>query len=212
MHAFTNFNTNFNDPQNVNANMFSGNPRQLKLDLNDQYLFIGGIPLNYTHNSNQCAIKLQQTNSLNQFKGCIRDIQIDTTPLNLLNQIYYGVDNDCFDQLSSRSIAFNADAYMEFNGQSLGVQSEFSFTFKTNQLNSLILLSMFNRNDFQDHFEPFYLHNHFRVLIRNGFIMVKIKASSELDRTVVSKIILNSKNQINDNQFHTLAVIKKQRK
>lgn len=188
------------------ANMFT-NSRQLKLDLSDQYLFIGGIPLNFT--SNQCFSKLQTTSS---FDGCIKDIQIDTTPLNLLNQVYYGVDNDCFDQSSSRSISFNADAYMEFNGQPLGSYAEFSFTFRTLQPNALLLVSMFNKRDFQDHFESFYLHNHYRVLIQGGYIVVKIKASSETDRTVVSKIILNSKAPVNDNKFHTLVIIKRQRK
>ena len=190
------------------TNMFT-NSRQLKLDLGEQYLFIGGLPLNFT--SNQCYSKLPTTSS---FDGCIKDIQIDTTPLNLLrsDQVYYGVDNDCIDQASSRTIGFNADAYMEFNGQPLGAYAEFSFTFRTQQANALLLVSMFNKRDFQDHFESFYLHNHYRVLLRGGFVVVKIKASSETDRTVVSKIVLVSKRPVNDNKFHTLVVIKRQRK
>lgn len=101
---------------------------------------------------------------------------------------------------------------MEFNGQALDEHAEISFTFKTQQSNAILLLAMYNKNDFQDHFEPFYLHNHYRIAIKNGILFVKIKASSEQDRTVVSKIILNSQTKINDNEYHTLAITKEQRK
>ena len=68
----TNYNANLESTANspvssaaAAVNMFT-NSRQLKLDLSDQYLFIGGIPLNYT--SNQCSSKLPTFQS---FQVCV---------------------------------------------------------------------------------------------------------------------------------------------
>lgn len=65
---FSYLNMNVDQTNNLvtSANLFT-NSRQLKMNLTNQYLFIGGIPLNFS--SNQCSSKLQTTNS---FNGCMR--------------------------------------------------------------------------------------------------------------------------------------------
>ena len=72
----------------------------------------------------------------------MKDVQIDTASLNLLNIESHGIVAGCQDQ-SWRGIEFKGRGFVELNSHQLEEESDFSLTFKTNQSDALLLCSTF---------------------------------------------------------------------
>jgi len=108
---------------------------QTELDLSDSQTFFGGVTTNFTQ---QRWPQLTFT----PFLGCMKDVQIDTASLNLLNIESHGIVAGCQDQ-SWRGIEFKGRGFVELNSHQLEEESDFSLTFKTNQSDALLLCSTF---------------------------------------------------------------------
>ena len=77
-----------------------------------------------------------------KFLGCMRDVQIDSTPLDLMDNDYFGIVEGCKNRFW-RSVHFRGKGSLELKGHSLKNFETFSFTFKTRQKRSLLYLSLF---------------------------------------------------------------------
>ena len=105
------------------------------LDLSNIQLYYGGVTPNFTRRDwPQIQFK--------PFIGCMKDVQIDTTPIYFLNVDSYGIEPGCkSDHL--KTITFLGEGYLELAGKPLKDDSEFVFAFKTHQEDCLLLLSTF---------------------------------------------------------------------
>ena len=105
------------------------------LDLSNIQLYYGGVTPNFTRRDwPQIQFK--------PFIGCMKDAQIDATPLYFLNVDSYGIEPGCkSDHLAT--VTFNGDGYLELAGKPLKNDSELAFAFKTHQEDCILLLSTF---------------------------------------------------------------------
>lgn len=110
-------------------------PSSVLLDLANIQLYYGGVTPNFTQRDwPQIQFK--------PFLGCMKDVQIDTTPLYLLSIDSYGIERGCkIDYL--KTITLSGDGYIELVGKPLKDETEIVFSFKTHQEDTLLLLSTF---------------------------------------------------------------------
>jgi laminin alpha 1/2 len=108
---------------------------QTTLELSDSELYFGGVTPNFTtHRWPSVVFK--------PFFGCIKNAQIDTTPLNLLQMEAFRVETGCRDEYL-QVVSFKGNGYLQLNSEPLREEADFSFTFKTTQSHALLLLSTF---------------------------------------------------------------------
>jgi laminin alpha 1/2 len=108
---------------------------QTALELSDSELYFGGVTPNFTTHPWPSVV-------FKPFLGCIKDAQIDTTPLNLLRMEAFGVDTGCREK-TLKVVSFKGNGYLQLNSEPLREEADFSFTFKTTQSDALLLLSTF---------------------------------------------------------------------
>ena len=107
----------------------------ISLELSDSELYFGGVTPNFTsHHWPSVVFK--------PFLGCIKDAQIDTTPLNLLQQEAFGVETGCVEK-TLKVVSFEGSGFLQLNSEPLKEEADLSFTFKTTQSDALLLLSTF---------------------------------------------------------------------
>lgn len=110
-------------------------PTSVLLDLANIQLYYGGVTPNFTQRDwPQIQFK--------PFIGCMKDVQIDTTPLYFLNVDSYGIEAGCKSDYL-KTITFLGEGYLELVGKPLKDDSELMFSFKTAQEDCLLLLSTF---------------------------------------------------------------------
>lgn len=107
------------------------------MELADSDLYYGGVPTNF-------SIEQWETVTFKPFLGCMKDLQVDTTPLSLLNKDSenHGVDLGCREK-AAKVVTFKGNGYLELRSMPLREEADFSFTFKTTQSDALLLVSTF---------------------------------------------------------------------
>lgn len=110
----------------------------VSLDLANIDVFYGGVPPNFT-------FEHWPTVSFRPFLGCMKALQVDSSPLDLSMAHSHGVEAGCRADVNSLTDAlfYAKNSYIELNALPLREEADFSFTFKTNQLDALLLLSSF---------------------------------------------------------------------
>ncbi|XP_067126672.1 LOW QUALITY PROTEIN: laminin subunit alpha lam-3-like [Centruroides vittatus] len=162
------------------------------LDIQDSQLYYGGVPPNFS-TSNWPEITFQN------FLGCMKDLQIDTTPIDLLKNVAYGIEGGCIDK-SIKVASFRGTGYLELKGQPLPQDSSFGFSFQTNQKDALLLLSVFERKRSPDNRQKHY----YFIAIIDGKLEVKVNSGNDISE-------MSSDVTINDGEYHTVTLIKRKR-
>lgn len=135
--GFHNFRRELNESQQSNdLNNSPDNPNDLsgpvQLGLQGSPIFIGGLPID------------QRAGSLNfaPFYGCFRQIQIETTLINLNGQDSFGVHGSAANPNLIKQMSFHSDkSSIKFNNLSLRNWTNFGFSFRT-RLSNCSILSM----------------------------------------------------------------------
>ncbi|XP_054153012.1 laminin subunit alpha-2-like [Oppia nitens] len=180
------------DEEYLEGRIPSGSPTNM--ELSDSDLYLGGVTPNFTaHHWPNIVFK--------SFLGCIKDPQIDTTPLNLLQQEAFGVEVGCREK-TEKVVSFKGSGYLQLNSEPLKEDADFSFTFKTTQDEALLLLSTFEGTR-----GPRSRDSHYYSLsIVNGILEARFNGG-------VGETILNAELMaVNDGAYHTVSVSKKVRK
>ncbi|XP_054719082.1 laminin subunit alpha-1-like [Uloborus diversus] len=163
------------------------------MELQKSFLYYGGVPPNFT-TSVWSGIAFQK------FFGCMKDLQIDSTPLDLLQNSSYGVEAGCKDS-PIKVVGFRGSGYVEMKGQPLLENSSFSFSFQTVQDSAVLLLSTFDSGkNLETKRQDFY-----SVALIDGFIEARFSGGNG-EAKIVSKI------KYNDGIYHTITVMKTHRK
>ncbi|GBO25825.1 hypothetical protein AVEN_74-1 [Araneus ventricosus] len=90
------------------------------LEFKDSYLYYGGVPPNFTKESWPDV-------TFSNFFGCMKDLQIDSTPIDLFKSSYYGMNIGCSNR-PLKVATFKGEGYLELNGQSLPRNSSITFS------------------------------------------------------------------------------------
>nr|XP_042897336.1 laminin subunit alpha-1 isoform X3 [Parasteatoda tepidariorum] len=163
------------------------------LDLQKSYLFFGGVPPNFTTNTWN-GIGFQK------FFGCMKDLQIDSTILDLLQNSSYGVERSCKD-IPQKSVGFRGSGFIEMPGISLGEESSFSISFQTTQTSAVLLLSTF---DTGRNFESKKSH-YYSVALIDGLIEARFNGGSGETKIISDELY-------NDGRWHSITIMKTHRK
>lgn len=143
----------------------------------------------------------------------MKDLQIDTTPLGLLNSDSYGVDLGC--KSSAPAVATfkgtigSRSSYLELRSAPLKEEADISFTFRTIQLDTLLLLSTFQGQtpgsgmgvrSFAGKETHFY-----SVAIVGGLLEARFNGGA-------GETPLISESRVNDGKYHTVTLSKRHRR
>lgn len=107
------------------------------LELLDADTYYGGVPTNF-------SVEQWETVNFKPLLGCMKDVQVDTTPIHLLaaTSENHGVDLGCREK-AAKVVTFKGAGYLELKSVPLRDEADFSFTFKTTQTDALLLVSTF---------------------------------------------------------------------
>ncbi|KAF8792889.1 Laminin subunit alpha-1 like protein [Argiope bruennichi] len=163
------------------------------MELQKSFLYYGGVPPNFT-------INLWSGITFQKFFGCMKDLQIDSTPLDLLQNSSFGVEASCKD-IPQKSVGFRGSGFIEMPGIPLNQEASFSFSFQTMRDSAVLLLSTFDSGKNFESKRPDY----YSVAIVNGFIEARFDGGN-------GEAIIESNKTYNDGNYHTVTVIKTHRK
>lgn len=121
------------DDELIEGKVTAGGPSSLELA--DIDLFYGGVPTNF-------SVELWDSVTFKPFLGCMKDLQVDTTPLDLMSGNAHGVDLGCKEK-AAKVVTFKGTGFLELNSVPLREEADFSFTFRTVQSDALLLVSTF---------------------------------------------------------------------
>lgn len=182
------------------------------LELTDTDLYFGGVTPNFTA-QNWPSVTFKP------FLGCIKDAQIDTTPVNLLQMEAYGVDTGCREK-SIKIVSFKGSGFLQLNSEPLKEEADFSFTFKTMQNDALLVLSTFegtkgprSKDSVSEKLFPINFHllklyqqHYYSISVVNG--MIEARFNGGFGETILNSELI----AVNDGAYHTLTMSKKLRK
>ncbi|GIZ05374.1 putative extracellular matrix glycoprotein laminin subunit beta [Caerostris extrusa] len=130
----------------------------------------------------------------------MKDLQIDSTPLDLLQNSSFGVEASCND-VPQKSVGFRGSGFVEMRGIPLNQESSFSFSFQTMQDSAILLLSTFDTGkNFESKKPDFY-----SIVIVNGQIEARFDGGN-------GEAKIESDDTYNDGNYHTITVLKTHRK
>ncbi|KAI1284885.1 Laminin subunit alpha-2 [Halotydeus destructor] len=163
------------------------------LELADIDLYYGGVPTNF-------SVQPWDTMTFKPFLGCMKDLQIDTTPLGLSSGESHGVDLGCKER-EARVVTFKGTGFMELKSMSLREEADFSFTFKTTQSDALLLVSTFQGQPRARDKDSHY----YTVAIVGGLLEARFNGDNG-ETPLISEL------RVNDGQYHTVSVSKRHRR
>ncbi|KAG8183116.1 hypothetical protein JTE90_024425 [Oedothorax gibbosus] len=164
------------------------------LDLKDSDLYYGGVPPNFTEESWPGI-------TFTNFFGCMKDLQIDSTPIDLFKGSFYGMNLGCSNR-PLKVAAFKGDGFLELNGQSLPLESSISFSFMTKQTDGLLLLSTFKG---QDATKTDQSQNYYSIVLKDGRVVAMFNSGG-------GEIQMTSDRTVSRNTFHTVNIVRKNRR
>ncbi|KAG0419196.1 hypothetical protein HPB47_004290, partial [Ixodes persulcatus] len=163
-----------------------------ELQLKDSKLYFGAVPPDFD-GSRFSTVGFQS------FIGCMKDLQVETTPLDLLKYEAYGVDPGCSDR-AMKLVSFKGTGYLELKGKTLAAEGNYGFTFKSTQTEGLLMISTFSSVQGADAKRDHY----YSVALKDGHLELRLNGGS-------GEVALRSEQRYNDNKFHTLTVLKRHR-
>ncbi|CAN7938715.1 unnamed protein product, partial [Ixodes hexagonus] len=164
-----------------------------ELQLKDSKLYFGAVPPDFD-GSRFSTVGFQS------FIGCMKDLQVETTPLDLLKYEAYGVDPGCSDR-KVKLVSFKGTGYLELKGKTLAAEGNYGFTFQSTQTEGLLLISTFSSVPGAEAKRDHY----YSVALKDGHLELRMNGGS-------GEVSLRSEQRYNDNKFHTLTVLKRHRK
>ncbi|XP_023215489.1 laminin subunit alpha-1-like [Centruroides sculpturatus] len=165
----------------------------ISLELSKSLLYFGGVTPGFGNN------KWSRVTFQN-YLGCMKDLQIDTTILNLLNYKYYGVESGCKDT-DTKIVSFKGTGYIEVISHPLTEEGNFGFTFQSTQTTSLLMISTFE--GFSTSMDK-KMH-YYAVMLLNGKLEARFNANA-------GEVRITSEQKFNDGIYHSLKVVKRNRK
>ena len=180
------------DDELLEGKVPTGGP--MALELSESVIYYGGVPPNFTAQSWPSV-------SFKPFLGCMKDLQVDTTPLGLLNADSYGVDTGCREKPNQVTSFYGKGSFIELRSLALREEADFSFSFKTTQPDALLVLSTFQgqaRGPVRD-------SHYYSVAIVGGLLESRFNGGS-------GESPLISETRVNDGVFHTVSVSKRHRR
>ncbi|GFU33502.1 laminin subunit alpha-1 [Nephila pilipes] len=163
------------------------------LELSDSSLYYGGVPPNFTKES-------WPDITFSNFFGCMKDIQIDSTPIDLFKGSFYGMNVGCSDR-PLKVATFKGDGYIELSGQPLPLESSITFSFLTPQSDGLLLVSTFKGQESSKRDQQ---QNYYSIALKDERIVAMFNGGS-------GEIQMTSVRTIKRNVFHTVNIIRKNR-
>ncbi|XP_055952530.1 laminin subunit alpha-1-like isoform X1 [Argiope bruennichi] len=163
------------------------------LEFRDSYMYYGGVPPNFTKESWPDV-------TFSNFFGCMKDLQIDSTPIDLFKSSFYGMNIGCSNR-PLKVATFKGEGYLELNGQVLPRNSSITFSFLTSQSDGLLLVSTFKG---QPGVKQDQQQNYYSVALKDQRIVVMFNSGS-------GEIQMTSDRTITRNSFHTVNIIRKNR-
>ncbi|XP_035204465.1 laminin subunit alpha-1-like [Stegodyphus dumicola] len=154
----------------------------------------GGVPPNFTE---ERWPDIKFTN----FFGCMKDLQIDSTPIDLYRSSFYGMNVGCSNR-PMKVATFKGAGHLELNGQTLLVDSSISFSFMTRQQNALLMLSTYVG---QENADQELLQTYYSIALKDGRIIAIINSGG-------GEILMSSTRVISSDSFHTVNIIRKNRR
>ncbi|CAL1296819.1 unnamed protein product [Larinioides sclopetarius] len=163
------------------------------LEFKDSYMYYGGVPPNFTKESWPDV-------TFTNFFGCMKDLQIDSTPIDLFKSSYYAMNIGCSNR-PLKVATFKGEGYLELNGQNLPRNSSITFSFLTSQSDGLLLVSTFKG---QAGVKQDQQQNYYSVALKDQRVIVIFNSGS-------GEIQMSSDRTITRNSFHTVNIIRKNR-
>ncbi|XP_064486467.1 laminin subunit alpha lam-3-like [Ornithodoros turicata] len=163
------------------------------MDLQKSKLYFGAVPPDFDTSRFSTVV-------FQNYIGCLKDPQVDTTPLDLLKHEAYRVDPGCSDR-KVKLVSFQGSGYVELQSKTLAAEGNFGFTFQTTQSDALLMISTFSGVKGSEHKKD----NYYSVALRDGFLDLRLNGGS-------GAVTLTSKQRYNDGKFHTVAVLKTHRR
>ncbi|XP_075525225.1 wing blister isoform X1 [Dermacentor variabilis] len=164
-----------------------------ELQLKRSKVYFGAVPPDFD------ASKFS-TVGFQSFIGCMKNLQVETTPLDLLKYEAYGVDPGCSEK-KVKLVSFKGTGYLELKGKTLAAEGNFGFTFQSMQTDGLIMISTFSGVRGADSKRDHY----YSVALKDGHIELRLNGGA-------GEVASRSEQRYNDNKFHTITVIKRHRK
>ncbi|GIY26654.1 laminin subunit alpha-2 [Caerostris darwini] len=164
------------------------------LELRDSSLYYGGVPPNFTKESWPDV-------TFSNFFGCMKDLQIDSTPIDLFKGSFYGMNIGCSNR-PLKVATFKGEGYLELNGQSLPLESSITFSFLTSQSDGLLLVSTFKGHSSSKQDQQ---QNYYSIALKDERVVAMFNSGN-------GEIQMNSDRTITKNTFHTVNIIRKNRR
>ncbi|XP_035736479.1 laminin subunit alpha-1-like [Vespa mandarinia] len=142
------------------------------------------------------------------FLGCMSNIIIQEGYDPMVEQ-YYGIEPTCANK-PLRIVGFYGNGYLEHSSYTLRkISSSMSFSFRTLQEDTLLLLSTFQGQEErlynpQDINEDITRENYYSVCVMKGQVEVRLNAGK-------GELVLRSNNTFNDGRYHTVTIIKRRK-
>jgi len=170
------------------------NQGPVTIELAESQLFFGGIAPNF-------SVQSWPSVTFSPFLGCMKDLQIDTTPLSLMAADTYGVDNGCKEKEGQVVTFLAPGAYLELKSFPLREEADITFSFSTNQSDALLLLSTFQGQTKG----PVRDAHYYSLAVIGGLLEARFNGGAG-ETPVISDL------KVNDGQFHTLSITKRHRR
>ncbi|XP_015910992.1 laminin subunit alpha-1 isoform X2 [Parasteatoda tepidariorum] len=164
------------------------------LDLKHSSLYFGGVPPNFTKESWPGV-------TFTNFFGCMKDLQLDATPVDLSKGSFYGMNVGCSNR-PMKIATFNGGSYLELNGHALPMDSGISFSFMTSQADGLLVLSTFKG---QNRASTKELQNYYSIALKDGRIVAIFNSGD-------GEVLITSERTLSRNALHTVNIIRKNRR
>ncbi|XP_055337185.1 laminin subunit alpha-1-like [Paramacrobiotus metropolitanus] len=164
------------------------------LELANRPVYFGGVPPGF-------VFQTRYNISHKPFIGCMKDIQIDVSTVDLLSRRVYHVDLEqgCRNR-AIRDVSFsNSAGYLKLPGKTLPANASISFSFATGQADGLLIASV-SKNYKRD-------HNYWTASIQGGRIVLTFSSGS----AAKLKVIID-KSFYDDRVLHTVSIRKRKKK
>ncbi|XP_075729518.1 wing blister isoform X1 [Rhipicephalus microplus] len=164
-----------------------------ELQLQRSNLYFGAVPPDFDTSK-------FSTVGFQNYIGCMKNPQVETTTLDLLKYEAYGVDPGCSEK-KVKLVSFKGTGYLELKGKTLAAEGNFGFTFQSMQTDGLIMISTFSGVRGADSKRDHY----YSVALKDGHIELRLNGGA-------GEVASRSEQRYNDNKFHTITIIKRHRK
>ncbi|OQV23620.1 Laminin subunit alpha-2 [Hypsibius exemplaris] len=175
------------EDDHIKASLPPNKPDGLELAMKDMYF--GGVPPGF-------AFQSKYNITYKPFIGCLKDIQVDVTTVDLLSKTVYHVDIEqgC-KKRAIRDVSFsNSNGYLRLPGRTLPQNASISFSFATAQADGLLIASISKDYKSDQNYWTASLQAGRLVLVFNGgSVATKIQVDKYYDDRVLHTVSLRKR-------------------